>query len=248
MNGTTGRFIDRPFFVPSVVLGVALIAGLWILGINIANRGANNTITVTGSASQDVKADEATWRIDIRRTAYVGGTAAVYAQVARDAATVKSYFDGQKLASSTVDESVISTDEDYKQDQSAPTTYTVHETVTIQTTDVDAIDRLSRQLGAVSSKVAADTLISPEPPEYYVSSLPQLRVSLVGKAIQDARARAEEIAKSGSTMVGALESASSGVVQVLAPNSTDVEDYGSYDTSTIQKQVMVTAHASFYVR
>jgi hypothetical protein len=70
----------------------------------------------------------------------------------------------------------------------------------------------------------------------------------LGEAITDAKARAEEIAKSGGAKVGKLMSASSGVVQVLAPNSTNVEDYGSYDTSTIQKEVSVTARASFGVR
>jgi hypothetical protein len=124
----------------------------------------------------------------------------------------------------------------------------VRETITIQTIDVEKINEFARSLGEVTAKVSSGTLVSPQYPEYYVSSLPALRVSLIGKAIQDAKARAVEIAKSGGSSVGALKSASSGVVQVLAPNSTNVEDYGSYDTSTIQKQVMVTARATFYVR
>jgi hypothetical protein len=35
---------------------------------------------------------------------------------------------------------------------------------------------------------------------------------------------------------------------LLLANSTSVEDYGSYDTSTIEKEVSVTARATFYVR
>ena len=73
-------------------------------------------------------------------------------------------------------------------------------------------------------------------------------MALIGKAVTDAKARATEIAKSVGQSVGRLQSASSGVVQVMAPNSTDVADYGSYDTSTIDKQVMVTAKATFVVR
>ena len=233
--------------IPSIVTGVFLLAGLWILGVNISNHG-DSTIAVTGSASKSIKADQATWHIDVRRTAYASGTALAYAQVAKDGGIVTSYFTSQNLASSTVTESVISTDENYNQDQNSPKSYNVRETVTVQTTDVDAIDTLSRQLGALTAKVASDTLLAPQQPEYYVSTLPQLRISLVGEAIKDAKARAVEIAKSGGTSVGALKSASSGVVQVLAPNSTNVEDYGSYDTSTIQKQVMVTARAVFYVK
>ncbi len=242
------RFIDRPMLLPSLILGIALIGGLWILGVGIANRGSDSTITVTGSTSQDVKADTATWRIEVRRVAFAGGTAAAYAQIAHDGEAMQNYFEAKNLASSTITASVISTDENYKQNQNDPTTYNVRESITIQTTDVEKIDQFSRSLGEVAAKVSSGTLVSPQQPEYYVSSLPELRVSLIGRAIQDAKARAIEIAKSGGSSVGALKSASSGVVQVLAPNSTNVEDYGSYDTSTIQKQVMVTARATFYVR
>ena len=56
------------------------------------------------------------------------------------------------------------------------------------------------------------------------------------------------IASSTGQTVGKLKSASSGVVQVMQPNSTDVSDYGSYDTSTIEKEVSVTARAVFFVR
>ncbi len=39
-----------------------------------------------------------------------------------------------------------------------------------------------------------------------------------------------------------------GVVQVLPPSSTEVSDYGAYDTSSIEKEVMVTVKASFRLR
>jgi hypothetical protein len=240
------NILNRPFVIPALALSIALFLGLWVLGAHVSNRG-DSTIAVTGSASQSVKADLATWRIEVRRTAYANGTSAAYSQVAKDGAIVASYFTEKKLASATITESVISTDENYNQDQNAPKTYTVRESVIIQTVDVDAIDKLSRELGTLTSRVSADTFVSPMQPEYRVSSLPDLRVSLVGQAVKDAKARAVEIAKSGDSSVGALKSASSGVVQVLAPNSTNIEDYGSYDTSTIQKQVMVTARAVFYV-
>lgn len=241
-------FFERPFVTPSVVLSIALLIGLGGIGYGIASRNSDNTISVTGSASIQAKADQATWRIDVRRTAYAGGTGAAYTQVAKDAGTVINYFNAKNLASSTISGSVITTSENYRNDQNAPVTYTVHEMVTIETSDVGAIEKLSRELVTLTNTIDAGTLISPQTPEYHVSTLPALRISLVGKAIEDAKARAVEIAKSGGSSVGALKSASSGVVQVIAPNSTNVDDYGSYDTSTIQKQVMVTARAIFYVK
>jgi hypothetical protein len=244
------NFFDRPFVVPAIIFGVALLAGLCVVGWGIENRNVNNVISVTGSASQNVTADTATWAIDIRRTAYAGGTAAAYAFVAQDGAVVEQYLKAQNFASSSVTASVISTDENYSYSSNSggPVTYDVHQTVTVETTDVNKVEALSHNLSDLNARVSGGTTLSPNPPEYYVSNLPELRVSLLGQAVADAKARAEQIAKSGGSSVGALSSASSGVVQVLAPNSTNVEDYGSYDTSTIHKQVMVTAHVTFYVK
>ena len=93
------KIIYQPFVIPSIVTGVFLLAGLWILGVNISNHG-DSTIAVTGSASKSIKADQATWHIDVRRTAYASGTALAYAQVAKDGGIVTSYFTSQNLASS----------------------------------------------------------------------------------------------------------------------------------------------------
>lgn len=244
-------FFNRPFVTPALFLSLALLGGLAVVGWGISARNQQNTISTTGSASQNIKADEATWAVDVRRSVYESGVAAADVQVARDAAAVEKFFKAKKLASSTVTLSTIYTDIDYsqyKQSSGEPTLYSVHETVTVQTTDVDTIDALSRDLASLNAVIANGSLLSPQPPQYYVSTLPALRVSLIGQAIADAKARAVQIAQSGGGSVGPLQSASSGVVQVLAPNSIDVEGYGAYDTSTIQKEVMVTAHASFYVR
>jgi hypothetical protein len=37
-------------------------------------------------------------------------------------------------------------------------------------------------------------------------------------------------------------------VQVLSPNSAAVNDYGTYDTSQIQKEIMVTVKGTFGVK
>jgi hypothetical protein len=35
---------------------------------------------------------------------------------------------------------------------------------------------------------------------------------------------------------------------VLAPNSIDVSDYGQYDTSSVEKEVMITVRTTFQVQ
>ncbi|MDR3558262.1 MAG: SIMPL domain-containing protein [Candidatus Pacebacteria bacterium] len=244
------KITEKPFVIPATLIAIAIIIGLGLVAWGISARGGSNTISITGSASQSVRADNATWAVDLRRTAYESDIANATEAISTDAAAVEHYLSGQNLASSTVSVSVISTNQDYSSDKGsgAPTSYDVTESVTMTTNDVDKIDTLSHNIGGLNDLVSGGTIVSPEAPQYYVSSLPALRVSLLGAAIKDAKARASAIAQSGGTSVGALESASSGVVQVLSPNSTNVEDYGEYDTSTIEKDVMVTAHATFYVK
>jgi hypothetical protein len=248
MNLHLRTLADRPFVVPAGILAICLLLGLLGISYGLLHRAAGSTISVTGSATEDVTADTASWAIGLSRTTTQDGLTSAYTAIGHDAAAVASYLNEQKFASSTPEEGVVTTNPIYPSSGAAPTTYTVTENVTIRTSDVQKVDALSHNLSAAQGLISTGTILSPEAPAYYVSTLPQLRVSLVGKAVADAKARAKEIAKSGGSVVGALNSASSGVVQVTPMNSTSADDYGSYDTTTIKKQVMVTAHASFYVQ
>ncbi len=242
------KFFNRPFVVPTIIAAVALIIGLWIVGWGISARGQNNIITTTGSASQDAVADEATWVINLQTTAYGSAVGVDSARVATDAAAIENYFKKQNLASSTVTVAAVSVYQNYSPDRGTPDSYAVNGSVTVTTSDVRAIERMSRSLSAINALVSSGTVVSPSQPQYFISDLSQLRVSLLGDAIKDAKARAVQIAKNGGGTVGPLQTASSGVVQVLSPNSNNIDDYGQYDTSTIQKQIMVTVRASFYIR
>jgi hypothetical protein len=101
-----------------------------------------------------------------------------------------------------------------------------------------------------SEIVKKGVFFEPQPAQYLYSSekLSAIRVTLMSKAITDAKNRADAIAEATGANVKKLATASSGVVQLLRPDSVDVEDYGSYDTSTIEKDVMITVRANFELR
>lgn len=242
------KIFDRPFVLPALVIGVSLIIGLALVGWGISGRGQENTISVTGSASVAATADTASWTIDVSESADPGDTASASERIAKDASKIEAYLGSQQFASSTISSTAVSMNPSYSSNGNTITSYTVTDSVTVSTSDVHKIDTLSHDIGPLNDVVSDGSIISPEQPQYYISTLSALRISLLGAAIKDAKARATQIAESGGSKVGALETASSGVVQVLAPNSTNVEDYGQYDTSSINKQVTVTVRANFYVR
>jgi hypothetical protein len=240
------KFFDREFVWPAILLGVGLfISALAVSYTLYAIRGLDNTLSVTGSAKEQVKADIAKWTVQVYRNVPEEGVTAAYTQVARDGDVVKAYFKQAGIDEKKITANTVAADQDWSYNQNGgPKRYVVRQDITIESSDVEKVQALSQNIGALASKGVS---ITPQQPQYYVSNLPQLRVSLLGKAIADAKERANEIAKSGNARVGKIKSASSGVVQVLAPNAINVEDYGSYDTSTIEKEVMVTARTTFLV-
>ncbi|MCE9540957.1 SIMPL domain-containing protein [Candidatus Kaiserbacteria bacterium] len=233
----------------------ALIASAGILAVGLAVTGAiggdafyrvralSNTLSVTGSATATSTADVAKWRVTVNRLTTEESLAPTQSKVSADSQSVVDFFSRAGIPQEKISVSPVYVDREYSNDNVRR--YNVRQEVSIESGDVRLVEKLSRD---ITSLISRGILISVQSPEYFISNLPAIRVSLIGKAVSDAKARAVEIAKSTGQNVGPLQSASGGVVQVMAPNSVEVSDYGSYDTSTIDKQVMVTARATFLVQ
>jgi len=112
----------------------------------------------------------------------------------------------------------------------------------VRSDDVELIDRLSREFGSLLSSGIGVNAYSPE---YYVTSLPELRPQLLEAAVADALVRAEAMVSVVEGSIGGVRAIRSGPFQVSAPDSVDVSDYGMYDTSTIDKTVTATVSVTF---
>jgi hypothetical protein len=232
--------------MPAVVLALGLIVAASIGAYAFYGvRSFDNTLSVTGSATMEVEADAAKWTVSISRLAFEGEIPYIQSRVSADTQRTVDFFEKAGVAPEVILVSPVSVDQEYTSDTNAPRRYNVRQDISISSDDPAHVERLSHD---IEDLIAGGILVNSYRPEYYVTGLPSIRVALVGKAVEDARARAIEIASSTGQKVGRLKSASSGVVQVMAPNSVEVSDYGSYDTSTIDKQVMVTARAVFFLR
>ncbi len=242
------KFLDNQFFPLGVLLALGLIiVGVIASGTAISIKNASNTLSVTGSAEIEATADTAKWTVTAQRFTAEGNVGAATQQVGSDVERVVAYLKNAGIPEGSIQLGTLHTDQDYSynQDPNAPKRYVVRQDVTVNSDEPEAIQKLSQNITTLANQ---GLLLQVYDPQYYLSTLPDIRVSLVGQAVEDAKARAEQIAESTGQSVGRLQSASTGVVQVLAPNSTDVADYGSYDTMTIDKRVMVTVRATFFVR
>lgn len=230
--------------IGSVVLAAGLIAASYIASSTVMQAKAlqDSTITMTGSATQSVKSDLVKWSGSFTRTVTIDQVKQGYAMMKDDQTKVENFFKQNGVTEPDLKITPVYMNQVYKQNDSSPIEYQLTQTVQMQSADLAKLEGLSKRVQEIAN---LGVLYSSNNLEYYYTKLPEARVSLLSSAVQDAKTRAEQIAKSSGLRVGAIRSASMGVVQVLQPHSTDVSDYGSYDTSTPDKDVMVTVRTVF---
>ena len=233
----------------ALTVGAALILATLIGGIFYFTKSdSKDILTVTGSARKEVTADTVLWRTAITRNVGYAELKSGYAQMATDLSAVKDFMKANSISDESITVQPIVMNEDWSNNgpvAQAYKRYTLSQSIEIKSADVNAITALAQKSSGLINK---GVLFQSQGLEYYFTQLAELRVSMLGDAVKDAKERAQQMAKAGGQRVGSLQSASSGVVQVLSRGSVDVSDYGSYDTSKIEKDVMVTVRATFGVK
>jgi hypothetical protein len=190
-----------------------------------------------------VVSDKVKWTSSITRTVSVSSVSQGYAQMDNDLKNVKNFMSANGIPADAVEISPVFMNEIYDQNSNAEKRYNLVQNITVQSDDVAKIDALAKNTSPLITQKGV--LFSTNSLEFYYSKLPDARVALLANAVKDAEARAEQLASAGGRKIGSLRQASSGVVQVMAPNSVEVSDYGTYDTSSIDKEIMVTVKATF---
>ncbi len=246
MNISIKEFFKEQNVKGATVLAIGLVVaagvGAWTV---LKVRSYSNTLSVTGSAKVAVVSDSVKWASTITRTVTEEGLQGGYIVLAKDLQAVQIFLTKSGIAQNEITISPVFSNLNYKQNDSAPREYTLNQTITVDSKDLAKIDQIVKNTQQI---VQSGVIFSTNAPEYYYSKLSEQRVALLANAIKDAKARADQLAKTTGKQVGSLQSASSGVVQVLSKNSIDVSDSGQYDTSSIDKDVMITVKATFVVK
>lgn len=235
-------------FSVGLIIAIGLILASAIFGFAFyQSRNIDDALQVTGSATKTITSDLVKWNSGFSRNIGVNDLKSGYLQMASDLAKVKDFFKGEGIEDGSIDTSPIYMDQqyDYSKGGSNLNGYVLRQTIQIQSNDIEKITNLAKD---TQKLIEQGVVFSTQSLEYYYSKLPETRVELLADAVKDAQARAEKIAQSSGKQVGALKSASVGVVQVLPKNSVDVSDYGTYDTTSIEKEVMITVRANFRIK
>lgn len=233
----------------AVIIGLSLIISSAIGSFVFYEvRSTGNNLSVTGSAKTQVISDQVKWTSNFTRIVKLSNLKWGYDKMSQDLVLVKTFMNKQGIDDKDMIIGPVSMEQIYDYNQNSPTSekeYTLRQTITVNNSDVNKIAGIAKNIQSVINQGVIFSTVSLE---YYYSKLPELRVSLLSDAVKDAKARASKLAESTGRKVGTLSSASSGVVQVLPLNSVEVSDYGSYDTSSIEKEIMVSVRASFNIK
>lgn len=244
MNGNRNNY----WLNAGVALAIGLIIAATIFGWFFSRtRRADEAITVTGSAKRRITSDLVVWSAGV--TAQAATLSEAYKQIAESTPKIKEYLLGKGIPEAQMTVSSITTTPQKRRDSegnetSEITGYSLQQQIEVRSNDVQKIAQIARE---ATELINQGILIESKPPQYYYTQIGDLKIEMLGEAAKDAKERAEKVAASTGSSIGSIKSAKMGVLQITAADSTDVSDYGVYDTSTIEKDMTAVVNISFAV-
>lgn len=228
-----------------LLAGASFIIGLAILGsLLVQSREREKTMRVVGYATKAFESDLVKWNIALSRRTDAAGLNAGISQLAADANRFKAF-----LAEKGLEDSEIQVNPAFNSVQTDSygniTGYIINQAFVITTPKMDVIEEISLKpelLAGIGINTESSFL------NYFYTQLPELKKALLAEATQDAMARAQEISTASKTGLGKMINARAGVFQITEPYSTEISDYGVYNTSTRNKHISVTLTAEFKLK
>ena len=243
---------NQSITISSVVLGIALVIGAWVLGSQFDKLHETGVITVKGLAEAQYKASMGTWRIgvDVWGENYAQALNRNQVQLKK----VKQFLEQQGFGADSIQLEAIDVSahsETYLDDNgNEHTRQNGYDATRFYSIKTKELPRLQKAMQAVQKLRADNEEVRFYAPKYYLEDLENIKRTLISKATQDAFVRAEEFAKTGKMQVGAMKSASQGSfdIQSTTPSDDADSDYGGgYDTSTIDKNVRLVVTIQYQI-
>ena len=245
INNSAEKSRSITVIAASLIMALAVGGGLVKVGAGFAAR-TDNGITVTGSAKTTATADNVVWTLNVALSSQL--VADAVRKVGADVDAVSTYLTKGGIPADALTLGAVSSyaNEEWQNGNSTGRilSYRASRDITVRTSDVQLVYKLSQGIGSLLQN---GVNVNNYGPQYYISTLPDLRPQLLEDAMKDAKTRAVAITKAVGGSVGAVQSVKSGVFQVTTPDSTMVSDGGAYDTSTIEKTVTSTVSVTFAV-
>jgi len=235
--------------IVSIIAAIAIIGAAFVLGNAYKYKyKVNNTINVTGNAKKDFESDIVKWSASYSRKSINLSEASE--QLKQDRDLVKNFLIQKGIKESEIlfDAVNIIRDFSYHTDERGNsyntfTGYSLNQTVSVESRDLDKVDNASREISALISQGVE---LASNAPNYYYSKLEDLKLALIAEASQNAKVRAENIAKESGSSLGSLLKADLGVFQITGQNNNEDFSYGGvFNTTSRAKTANITVKVSY---
>ena len=236
----------------AIIFGLAIVIAAYFLG-NAYVKRANppQVISVTGLGNENFTSDLIVW--EGRFSAYSPVLTSAFDRLNEQKEIVRNYLVSKGINNESIIFTSVQTveqrDNKYENGNYVGSVfrgYELSQSVQIESKDVAKIESVSREITELLNK---GVQFNSSPPRYYYTQLADLKIEMISKATEDARIRAERIAKNAGGTLGKLISARMGVFQITGQNSG--EDYswgGSFNTSSKNKTASITMRLEYNVK
>lgn len=235
-----------------IIIALAIIISSYLFSDAFQNRNkSNDTISVTGLGKKDFVSDLIVWSGSFSKKSYTLKEA--YAALDSDREKIKTYLSGKGIASSDIIFSAVNFNKDFEttyNENGTPkqqifTGFTLTQSVSIQSKEVNKIEEISRQS---SELINSGIEFYSNPPEYYYTKLAELKIKMIAEATKDASVRAKSIAENANASLGNLKKSDMGVFQITGQNSSEDFSYGgSFNTISKNKTASITVKLVYQV-
>ena len=189
--------------VVAVIMAIAVGGGLVKVGAGFASR-SNSGITVTGSAKTEAVADNVVWTLNASQTS--ANVADAVRKVGSDVEALTNYLTKGGVPADALTLGAVSTyaNQEYSNGNNTGRilNYVANRDLTVRSKDVELISRLSQGIGAL---LQTGVNVNNYGPQYYVSTLPDLRPQLLAEAMKDAQVRAKAMTDAVGGGVGQVQ-------------------------------------------
>ena len=240
---------SRPQFF-GLLAGLFLAAGLVFSSFLVTRAwmviAQSQTISVTGSARKNIRADLIVW----------SGTFSAESSVLLDAqrtlkadlGKVTAFLNGKGVKDWQVSPIAIEEIRVGERDAQQPkrvASYRLAQTVTVHSLEVD---RISQVINDSTALVEQGVLFVSGAPEFIYTKAGEAKVEMLAEATKDARIRADQICQQGGRAIDRLLSAKMGVFQITPLYSTETSGEGMNDTKSLEKTITAIVSAHFVMR
>ena len=229
-----------PLLAGLTLLAIAIAIGSVVIGHGIRDRNRNDVITVTGSAKKRIVSDYVVW--DLSVTSQQPSAADAARELAGWTASIRSFLTKQGVQPAELTVHPVATE---TVGSGTIKGYRLTRSFEIRSPRVQDIATVAEHS---STLLAGGVPLSADAPQYVYTKLPSLRPELLAEATRDAQHRGRVLVDATGAHLGGLRGVDVGVFQVTSPNSTQVEDYGVYDTSTLDKDVTAVVNVTFALK